>query len=148
MPSLADATTRAVLIARAEALTPQSTRVWGKLTAPQMLAHLSDGMRMTYGDLPVASKDMWFTKTALVKWLVIDVMTWPKGTPTAPELLARPCEPWDDERAKLVGLIRRFETEASRRSWPEHPAFGRLSGAQWGRLGWKHLNHHLTQFGV
>lgn len=75
MPTLADAPTRAALIARAEALTPQSTRIWGKLTAPQMLAHLSDGMRMTYGDLPVASKDMWLTKTALVKWLVIDVMT-------------------------------------------------------------------------
>ena len=147
MPTLADAATRDAIIARIERLTPAHTRVWGKMTIAQMMAHLSDGMRMAYGDLPCAPKKGWLIKTPLVKWLAIDKLKWPQGTPTAPELLARTSEPWEEERAQLIALVRRFEREATRPSWPIHPAFGRLSGAQSGRLAWKHLNHHLTQFG-
>ncbi len=147
MPTLADSATRGAMIARIATLPAGATGQWGKLTAPQMLAHLSDGLRMSYGDLPCKPKGSWLMRTALVKWLVIDRMQWPKGTPTAPELLARTAEPWEEERAQLIALVKRFEREASRTSWPDHPAFGALTGPQWGRLAWKHLNHHLTQFG-
>jgi hypothetical protein len=148
MPSLADSAARDAIIQRISSLPANATGKWGTMTAPQMLAHVSDALRMAYGDLPCKPRGNLLSRSALVQWLVIDKIEWPKGAKTAPELLARPAEPWEGERAQLIALVRRFEQEASRTSWPSHPMFGALSGAQWGRLGWKHLNHHLTQFGA
>jgi hypothetical protein len=44
--------------------------------------------------------------------------------------------------------VERFATGPRARTWPEHPAFGRLSASQWGVLAHRHVDHHLRQFGV
>lgn len=31
---------------------------------------------------------------------------------------------------------------------PVHPAFGRMRRADWGIWAWRHLDHHLRQFGA
>jgi hypothetical protein len=73
---------------------------------------------------------------------------WPKGTPTARELIARAPEGFDRELASLERYIDTVAGAADRRDWPEHPAFGKLSRGAWGRLGYRHVDHHLRQFGV
>lgn len=146
MPTLADAATRAEIVARITALTPDRVPAWGRMTAPQMLAHCADAMRMAYGELPCASKGSPVLRFPLVKWLILEVLPFPKGAPTARELLSRPPAVWGDERDAVVALVERFAQEQSRPTWPEHPAFGALTGKQWGGLTWKHLDHHLRQF--
>lgn len=148
LPSLADPSTRAETAARFARLSASATPHWGRFTAPQMLAHCADGLRMAYGDLPCTPASSRIGRFPPVRWLILDVLPFPKNVGTAPELVARPAQAWDEEQAALRELIERFAAQASRRTWPAHPFFGQLTGAQWGRLAWKHLDHHARQFGV
>ena len=83
----------------------------------------------------------------IVKQLVMFYLPWPRGVSTAPELLSRRPEQWANEIDALRAVIQAFATKSQHGAWPSHPRFGQLSGAEWGRLMYRHLDHHLTQFG-
>ena len=145
--SIFDAASRMELQQRLARLTPDRAPQWGKMTAPKMVVHLADAMKMALGELPTKPR-----KTPLrfpiVKQLVIYVMPWPKGVPTAPELLARAPDAWNGEVVTLSALIERFANETTRSEWPRHPAFGALSRRTWGALVYRHSDHHFQQFGI
>jgi hypothetical protein len=148
MPSLADSADRARLAERVRALTADATPRWGRMNAAQMLAHCADALRNATGELPIALAPMPWARTRLVQWLMIDVVPFPKGAPTARELRSRAPVSIAHERDALLALLERFAPEHAPVSWAPHPLFGTLSPAQWGRLAHKHLDHHLRQFGV
>lgn len=147
MQSLMKEATRTALLARARRLTPESRPLWGRFTVDRMLAHVVETFRMALGELPVKSKNL-----PLRHWpvniLVIYFAPWPKGLPTAPELIARSPETFNRELATLETYMDKIARVEQRKEWPEHPAFGKLSRRVWGRLGYRHLDHHLRQFGV
>ena len=120
---------------------------WGKFTAPRMVCHLADSLKMAMGDLKVASKRLPIRYPPL-KQLVIYVAPFPKGAPTAPELLAREPAEWTSDIADLQGLLARAGSARTTDTWPEHPAFGALSTRAWGVLIYRHMDHHLKQFGA
>ena len=145
--SIFQAASRAELQQRLAHLEPDRVPDWGKLTAPKMVVHLEDSLKMALGELPVRPKTV-VIRFPVIKHLIIYVMPWPKGTPTAPELLARVPAAWNGEVVALSALIERFAERSSRETWPPHPAFGAMSGRLWGALVYKHVNHHFTQFGI
>jgi hypothetical protein len=138
---------RAEVRERLARLTPGHAARWGRMSAPQMVGHLSDALRMSFGELPVRSKRLPLRYWPL-KQLVIYLLPFPKGAPTAPELVSRTPDEWDAERRACTELVDRFGAERPERAWPEHPAFGRLSPRAWGVLAYRHADHHLRQFGV
>ena len=73
----------------------------------------------------------------------------PKGAPTAPELLAR-CDNADlqTELAAFRELAARVAAKPAGDRWPDHPAFGALTHKDWGVLAYRHTDHHLRQFGL
>ena len=103
---------------------------------------------MELGDLPVKPKHATIPRTALFKWLFLNVLPFPKGAPTAKELISRAPETWEVERSQLIELMKRAGGDEARSVTAEHPLFGPLTRAQWGQLAWKHLDHHLRQFGA
>jgi len=121
--------------------------VWGKFTAPKMVCHLADSLKMAMGDLKVASKRLPIRYPPL-KQLIIYVAPFPKGAPTAPELLARAPDEWARDVEELQALLARAASARTTDTWPEHPAFGRLSTRAWGVLIYRHMDHHLRQFGA
>ncbi|HMV47142.1 MAG TPA: DUF1569 domain-containing protein [Blastocatellia bacterium] len=135
------------LLARAEQLQPTAPAQWGKFNCPRMLTHVTDGLRMATGELQVAPK-----KTPLkftpIKQLVIYWLPFPKGVPTAPELLSRSPGEWAAEIKQFQEALRKFAADSERRDWPEHPAFGKLTAKDWGVLIYRHIDHHFKQFGV
>jgi hypothetical protein len=145
--SIFQAASRAELQQRLARLEPDRVPLWGKLTAPKMVVHLSDSLKMALGELPVASKKV-VIRFPVLKHLIIYFMPWPKSTPTAPELLARAPAAWNGEVVTLSALIERFADRSPRETWPPHPAFGAMSGRLWGALAYRHLDHHFTQFGI
>ena len=148
MPTLYQNEARNALSQRLARLRPDAPPRWGRFTAPQMLAHVNDGLRMALGDLPTAPKDLPLRYPPL-KQLLVYVLPFPKGAPTSRELLARVDRAqWDAEVTAFPGLLERAGSCAGRRDWPLHPAFGRLSSRAWGVLGYRHVDHHFTQFGV
>ena len=148
MKSLWQAPARDELVQRLERLTPDARPAWGRLAAPQMVAHVADALRMAFGDLPTASKGLPVRYTPL-KQLIIYWIPFPRNAPTAPELIARAPGDWEAEVRACRTLVERFGTEpATRQQWPEHPAFGALTRHQWGVLAYRHTDHHLRQFGA
>jgi hypothetical protein len=138
---------RLALAHRLDAVTSASTAHWGRMDSRQMLAHLSDGVRMSLGELTVAPRSgplrLPPVRHAIIYWL-----PFPKGAPTAPELLVRRAEDLEAERASLKHLLERLGALEGALDWPEHPSFGRLSSRDWGVLVHRHVDHHLRQFGA
>lgn len=147
MKSMWNEADRATLLARLGRLRPENPGGWGKMSCPQMLVHVADGLRMTFGDLTPKSKNL-ILRYPPLKQLIIYWLPFPKGAPTAPELLARAPQEWGAERADVEAQVRRFAAADDRPSWPDHPAFGSMSKRAWGVLAYRHLDHHLRQFGV
>ena len=121
---------------------------WGKFSASGMLAHLNDSYRLCTGDLKAKSKNLPLRFTP-IKQLVIYVAPFPKGAPTAPELLAR-CDGavLDDEKKAYDAMLARLAAIKPGDPLPEHPAFGVLTHKAYGVLMARHTDHHLKQFGV
>src|SRR3954452_14794776 len=120
---------------------------WGKFTAPKMVCHLADSLRMAMGELTVKPKRLPIRYPPL-KQLIIYVAPFPKGAPTAPELLTREPRDWTSDVADLQALLDRAAATSTPDRWPEHPAFGSLSKRAWGVLIYRHMDHHLRQFGA
>ena len=147
MKSIWDAEARRALDARIGGLAWDRRAEWGKFTAPKMVCHLADSLRMAMGDLTVAPKRLPI-RYAPLKQLIVYVAPFPKGAPTAPELLAREPRDWATDVADVQALLVRAGASTRTDGWPDHPAFGRLSRRAWGVLIYRHMDHHLKQFGA
>ena len=145
--SIFDPAARAALLARVDGLDATAPARWGKFTAPRMLSHLISAVRMALGEEPCKDRPS-FLSNRLVRYLVIHVLPFPRGAPTAREMLARAPESWAADVAAVKGLIERAAANGPGGTWARHPAFGDLSGHDWGVLIYKHVQHHLTQFGA
>ncbi len=142
-----DSATRESLIRRIRALTPDTPRAWGKMTAPQMIAHLSDQMRLTLGD-STAEPIRDFRSWPGVKYLAIHVIPWPKGRVVGPAaaFVTKPAE-WTNDVNNLIALVERFGALGPSAPWGPHVIFGPMSSRDWGVFCHKHFDHHLRQFG-
>ncbi len=144
--TLLNNTDRTELLERLRRVRPDAKAGWGSLDARRMLCHAADQMRVALGDLPSKPVHSLLSRT-LVKFLVVNTgIKPPRGRiQTAPEMLISQPKSWDDDLGTCVELVERVGRGSAR---AVHPTFGRLSPEEWGRLCWKHLDHHLGQFGA
>lgn len=145
--SLWNAQARQELLDRLERLAPDATPLWGRMSAPQMLAHVADWMQMAKGELKAEARNLYLRHPPL-KQLVIFWLPFPRGVPTAPELLVRGSSEWAIERAAVREHVQSFQNLDPKALSPDHPAFGRMTPRAWGVLGYRHTDHHFRQFGV
>lgn len=116
-----------------------------------MLAHLNDSFRMVVGELPAKrASGRWVRLLRIppINYLAACCLPFGRGLRTAPELIRRPPERWAVEMATLRTHVAEWSRESEGRSLPEHPFFGRLPRRLWGILGYRHIAHHLRQFGA
>jgi len=147
MPSLRNQTIRNGLIQRLRCLTPESKPSWGSLDAPRLLCHLADTFEMSIGDLPVPSANMKAFQRFPLKHLFLYVAPFPKGARAPAELLSTTPGDFESDLNHAVGLIERLAA-MPRGDGAEHPFFGPLTTDEWNVLQWKHISHHLKQFGL
>jgi len=145
--SLSNELARKELLDRLERLTPETTPLWGKMTAPQMLAHLADWMLMAKGELKAAAINRPL-RYAPLKQFVIYWLPFPKNVATAPELKGRKPLEWAVERAAVRRHVQSFENMDPKATWPEHPVFGKMTPKAWCVFAYRHMDHHLRQFGI
>lgn len=139
--------TRSEVFDRLSKVNASAPPLWGKMNAPQMLAHCRLAMQMALGEYKVAPKNGPFRFPPL-RHAVIYWMPWPKGAPTAPELASPPHDEWGKEVTALREAMERMAARGTGGAFAEHAAFGHLSGKDWGALTYRHLDHHLKQFGA
>jgi hypothetical protein len=117
------------------------------MSAGQMQVHVTDQLRIALGTRTVKELRGPLRFPPL-RWLVIHLLPWPKGVPTAPELMEPATGHWDADHRQLLAAIDEVAGLGEAHAWRPHPAFGQLSGHSWGVLMWRHLDHHLRQFGM
>jgi hypothetical protein len=139
---------RTAIRRRIGSVTTASVPRWGRMDAKAMLNHLKLSALMALGELPVACKSKRAFQVFPIKHLILYVVPFPKGAPTAPELLVPDATPVDAIRSELVSLVERIGAGPSEGDGPVHPLFGRLSFREWGVATYKHTDHHLRQFGA
>ncbi len=148
MKTMFDEARRNDILTRLDRVSSDSRPLWGKMNAEQMLAHLVASSKMATGELHAKPKNAPIRYPPL-RQLVAYWLPWPKGVPTAPELVPpADCESMERSRSELTRLLAAFAARASEATWPQHPAFGNLGRKGWGILAWRHFDHHLRQFGV
>jgi hypothetical protein len=146
--SMWDPAVRSSFAARVKKLSTDATPGWGKLNASGMVAHLNDSYRMCLGEIKVKSKNLPLRYTP-IKQLIIYVLPFPKGAPTAPELIVRCAGAvLDDERTAMERMFERLGAVKPGDALDEHPAFGVLTYKTYGALLARHTEHHFRQFGI
>ena len=147
MKSIFDESIKNELISRIDKLQENSERKWGKMTVGQMAWHCQYPLKIAVDNKPSTKKGSLLAKLFFKKSMYND-KPWRKNLPTAPQLKAKEPKNFNDE----VKLLRQLTLEAhetkSRENWNPHPAFGNFTKEQWGQMEYKHLDHHLRQFGV
>ena len=134
------------IVARIEALPAGAQRAWGTMTLPQMLAHCTEALRMTRGELAIRQMFAGRILGGLAKRIFVRGRRgFGKSAPTHPRLLSAKAEDVAGEKERLVEEVRRYAREGPDTSKP-HPFFGRMTRDEWEHLAWKHLDHHLRQF--
>lgn len=130
-------------------LTPTSQRCWGTMSVEEMLWHLRSQLELALGMRPLHTNVRSILRLPPLRWLALYIIPWPKGSPTAPEMNARKrnAEVQDLATEQQLLLQRMSEVLQAQQLEP-HPLFGALSYNDWGRLIWKHIDHHMRQFGV
>lgn len=148
MHNLFEPTAADEIIARLEKVQSFTKPQWGKMNAAQMMAHCQAPFEVYFGDKKIRRGliGVLFGKMAKKK-LFVD-KPWPKSLPTAKEFIIEGERNLDAEKTKLVNLIRRFSSEGYMVTQTVHPFFGKMSSQEWALLAYKHLDHHLQQFGV
>lgn len=138
------------VISRIEKFTSESKPNWGKMNVAQMLAHCNVTYEMVYTDKhPKPNKfTSWILKT-FVKKAVVSEKPYAKNGRTAPQFLVVDEKDFIAEKTRLIDYVKQTqELGASHFEGKESHSFGKLTASEWNNLFYKHLDHHLTQFGV
>ena len=149
MKSLFSPAERRQILERLGQLQAGATRLWGKMDVAQMCAHCVAALEVGAGDV---SKDHSLIGKVLgrfVKGSLLGEKPFSKNSPTDPGFIVADARDFAKERARLVAIVNRFgESGSTAANGRMHSFFGSLKGEEWGVLMYKHLDHHLRQFGV
>ncbi|RZK31442.1 MAG: DUF1569 domain-containing protein [Hymenobacter sp.] len=143
-------TANAELVSRLFRLMPDTPGRWGIMTVGQMLVHCTDQLRVSLGEkhaLPVRIPG--FLRPLLKRFFLQRLQSFKPNMKTLPGLdsrrgMTRPTT-FATDHATLLAYLRPERYPAA---GVEHPLFGHLSTRELGEITWKHLDHHLRQFGV
>ena len=149
MESLFDSQGNQKVINRIEQLTPITFSQWGKMTVSQMMAHCQQPIKVPFGMLQLKPTWMSFFFGKSVKKQMMNQQSFRKDLPTVKEFRIEGEPDFEKTKQELIELVERFAKEGHASiKVTKHPFFGEMTFEEWDALQWKHLDHHLRQFGV
>ncbi|GGG46067.1 DUF1569 domain-containing protein [Bizionia arctica] len=138
------------VINRINSLSPKSEGLWGKMTVDQMLAHCNVAYHAIYSANYTKPKGLkkWMLKT-FVKKIVVSEKPYKRNGRTAPEFLIVNKRDFEKEKEQLNSYIKKTQELGGHHfDNKESHSFGVLTKTEWNNMFYKHLDHHLNQFGV
>jgi Protein of unknown function (DUF1569) len=149
MNSIYDKTSNEATIVRMNKLTTESQALWGKMNAAQMCKHCSLAIDIAFGKGDLKVNFLMKLLGKLLKKSVFYGGEMKKNSPTAKEFIITDNLDLEKEKATLIASYSRFATEGkSCIKVTNHPFWGKMTFEDWDALMFKHINHHLEQFGV
>lgn len=150
MKTIFDKDTHDELMERLARLTQDSARQWGKMSPSQAMEHTARVLEMAMSEeQPIKQIFLGKALSWIFKNKFLGEEPFRKNAPTGPDYVIKDEPDFEATRAKLSDLIAAFHGRgADSMEGNVHPFFGRLTGQQWGETQYKHVDHHLRQFGV
>jgi hypothetical protein len=150
MKNIFDKTVSNEVIGRINMLNSNSKPKWGKMTVDQMLAHCNVTYELVFDNnhpKPNGFKK-WFHKT-FIKNIVVSEKPYKKNSRTGPQFIINTEKNFDQEKNRLIAFVNKTqELGENYFDNKESHTFGNLTKTEWNNMFYKHLDHHLNQFGV
>ena len=149
MKNLFDKAVYNEITGRVNKLSPASGRQWGKMNVAQMVAHCIEIFKVPLSKEKIPRIFMGRLIGWMIKSKLYDESPWKQSLPTAPGFRIKDERNFSEEKNKLTEVISKFYNAGPDgiSKYP-HPFFGQFTAEQWGKSMYKHLDHHLKQFGV
>ena len=145
--NLFDPSVKQEIVDRINKLTAETQNKWGKMNVSQMLAHVQMPIRIAYGTHQPKGSFLLRLIGPLFKSKLLDEVPYKQSLPTDPTfVMTGTTKDFEKEKAALLELLNHFTDSKIARE--HHPIFGKLTKINWSKATWKHLDHHLRQFGV
>ena len=133
---------------RIMALSAKSPRQWGRMDLQQMLVHCTVQLKLAVGEMSSLRQGPSLLRSRLGKWILFSNLPWPKGVTTPKEMNVETNDfllaELETEKKELLNYL---DKARGQEQLEPHPFFGNLNREEWSRLIYKHLDHHLKQFG-
>ncbi len=138
------------IIGRINKLTPSSQPKWGKMNVTQMLAHCNVTYEMVYDDKHKKPNAlMRFFLRTFVKGTIVGEKPYKQNLHTAPQFIISDKRNFEIEKQRLIDFLHKTQQLGEVHfDGKESHSFGKLTSKEWNTMFYKHLDHHLTQFGV
>lgn len=137
------------MLKRIEKLTPDSQSQWGKMNVAQMLAHSTISLETAMGKNVIKRAFVGRIIGTMLKASVLSEKPFGKNSPTDKSYIFPVNLNFEEEKSKTMASVKKFaEGGPTHCTTHPHPFFGKFTPEQWAVFQWKHLDHHLRQFGV
>src|SRR6185503_413098 len=132
---------------RVESLSATMTPTWGKMSVDQMLHHVNLSLAESLGEYQ-AKRSVKGIPRSWVRWMILNG-PWGKGAPTRPDMYIAQGQRYDfaQEKTRTLSMLDRILAKPMQSEWPESANFP-MEGRHWSQLHYRHVDHHLRQFGV
>jgi hypothetical protein len=149
MKNIFDTKVTEEIINRINKLSPSDKPKWGKMSASQMLAHCNVAYEMIYEDKhPKPNAFLKFILKTFIKKKVVGETPYPHSSKTAPQFIIKDEKNFEEEKKRLIDFINKTQQLGENYfNGKESHSFGILSSGEWNNMMYKHLDHHLNQFG-
>ncbi len=144
--NLFDPVVKQDIIDRINKLTPQTQRKWGKMDVSQMLSHVQLPISCAYGTHKVKGSFLLNLLGPLFKSVLYNDKPYKQSLPTDKTYVIVDAKDFEKEKQDLLEMLNRFSIDNI--VLENHPVWGKMTKEQWSKATWKHLDHHLKQFGV
>ena len=149
MKTLFDTPTLSEILHRIDSLQPASQRQWGKMDAAQMLAHCCRTMEAANGSKSPPRLLIGRILGPLFKSAFLGEKPFRHNSPTDKSFIVADARDFAREKARLFELVKTYgEAGEAGATTNPHAFFGTLAPAEWGVAMYKHIDHHMRQFGV
>jgi hypothetical protein len=137
------------ILERVEKLTPDTQRQWGKMNVAQMMEHCNVSLETAMGHNIVKGPFIGKIIGAMLKPGALSEKPFGKNSPTDKSYIFPQNVDFGQAKSKIKTAIKQFhEGGPANVTVHPHPFFGKFTPEQWAVFQWKHLDHHLRQFGV
>lgn len=148
MKSIFNSTDNQEIITRIQKLTPDTKALWGKMSVDQMLKHINDAVLVSFNEKELHVPFIFRILGRLMKNTVLKQPKFSKNSPTAKEFKYNTNFDFEAAKNDLISNFSRFQEGEKTITCSKHPFWGKMNAEEWNNLQWKHVDHHLRQFGV
>ena len=150
MKNIFQADVTSEVIERINQLQPNTPQLWGKMNVSKMLAHCNVSYELVYDNThPKPNALMKLIMKAFVKNIVVSEKPYKRNSQTAPSFLITDEKEFEKEKTRLINYLNKTQQLGeSYFDGKESHSFGKLTKTEWNNMFYKHLDHHLSQFGV